>query len=158
SYEARPKFSSSTSAAPPSSPARRTPTRSSGPRSRTCVPTLPLRVQQNGTFQGWQTLVGGQFGYDCVDDSDGTTHDSGATYVLLPKMIASTGAGIASFPLFLGVAGATPSSIQINVVAQRNAASHPRMQIGLYRAGVTLLDGTFFDPPASWALATRTFS
>lgn len=122
------------------------------------MPTLPLRVQQNGWFTGWQSLVGGIFGYDCVDDSDGTTHDSAATYLVLPKLNLATMAGIVSFPLFDQVENIVPTSITINVVATQGGASHPRLQIGFQRGGTTAFSGSLFTTDATWAPAQRTFS
>lgn len=123
----------------------------------TCVQTIGLRVQQDGHLMGWSMIVGASFAYQAVDDSDSTTHDSEATYFILPKN-TGLGPGIVTFPMFQQTNGILPSSITINVVATRGGASHPRIQIGFYRGGLTAFDGALFNPSASWDLAQRTFN
>ena len=121
------------------------------------MPTIPLKVQQNGTLQGWSSIThqvgdGVNFGYQAVDDSDSTTHDGANTTLNLAKGAAM------SFPLFLQAEGFIPVSITLNVVARRGGAQHPRIQIGFYRGGLTGFDATMFDPTSSFTLAQRTFS
>lgn len=125
------------------------------------MPTIALKVQQNGRYQGWFSLTGGVFGYQTIDDSDGTTHDSGTSFLRLPRigLFGVDDAGTVSFPLFLQAEGLVPTSITLNVVAQKvGVISHPRIKIGFQRGGSTGFDATMFDPPASWSLAQRTFS
>lgn len=125
------------------------------------MPTLALKVQQDGFHRGWSALVfpfgeASSFGYLAVDDSDGVTHDGASTYLTLPRLAAPNGR--VSFPMFLQAEGLVPSSITLNVVARRGGASHPQIQIGFYRAGLTGFDAVAFDPGASFSLAQRTFS
>lgn len=121
------------------------------------MPTIPLKVQQDGFFQGWLSLAGAPFGYQTIDDSDGTTHDSADTFLRLPKL--SLPAGRVSFPLFLQAEGLVPMSITINLVAQYvSVISHPRIQIGFQRSGIVGFSGSMFTTTASWSLAQRTFS
>lgn len=122
------------------------------------MPTLPLKAQQDGRFRGWSALVGGSFGYQTIDDSDGTTHDSAATYLTLPKLNLDTETGRVSFPIMLQAEGLLPDAITLNVVAQRGGALHPRIQIGFHKGGQVGFSGSLFDPTASWSLAQRTFS
>lgn len=121
------------------------------------MPTIPLRVQQNGSRQDQVTVFGETFAYLAVDDSDGVTHDSAATYIRLPNQTPSIPT-LVSFPLFLQAEGLLPLSITLNVVAQRVGVGHPRLNIGFYKGGATGFDATLFDPTASWSLAQRTFS
>lgn len=119
------------------------------------MPTIALKVQQDGRLMGWTALIpgaGATFAYQAVDDSDGVTHDSASSYLTVPR-----GAAV-SFPLFLQAEGLQPVSITLNVVAQRGGVGHPKIQIGFYRGGLTAFDGTMFDPTASYTLAQRTFS
>jgi len=64
------------------------------------VPTLALRVQQNGRFQGWSALVGASSGYLTVDDSDNTVARLVRDVSRAAKLNLPTGAGQISFPLF----------------------------------------------------------
>lgn len=119
------------------------------------MPTIPLKVQQDGTIQQG-TLVhqvgdGVNFAYQAVDDSDGVTHDGAATYINLARGVG------ASFPLFLQAEGLQPLSITLNVVARQGGASHPRIMIGFFRGVSAAFHGTMFDPTASFTLAQRTF-
>lgn len=120
--------------------------------------TLPLRVQGDGAWNGWSSLVGGTTGFEVVDDSSGTTHDSATTYLVLGRLLLNPEAGRISFPVFEMSEGLNPVSLTVNVVAQRGGAVHPRLQIGFNRAGAQGFHGTMFDPPASWTLATRAFA
>jgi len=122
------------------------------------MPTIALKVQQDGAWQGWSSLTGASFGYQAVDDSDGVTHDSATTYLTLPKLNLALFQGRVSFPVFLQAEGLVPTSITINVVAQRGGALRPRLQIGFYQGGLVGFDASMFDPTASWSLAQRTFS
>lgn len=92
------------------------------------------------------------FAWDCVNDSDGTTHDGALSYLVLPK------GGQISFRAFLQSAGLIPSLITINVAAQRGGAAHPRLQIGFLRGSSASFDAAMFDCPASWGLAARSFA
>jgi hypothetical protein len=122
------------------------------------VPTIALKVQQDGKVQGWESIVGATFAYQAIDDSDGTTHDSDTSYILLPRTGASfTGPGRASFPLFLQAQGLIPTSITLNVVTKRNAGGNPEMELGFVRGGVFFFEATKWMPGASYALETRTF-
>lgn len=123
------------------------------------MPTIPLRVQQDGVWRGWTSLTGASFGYQAVDDSDGVTHDSGATSLRLASFSAPLLRGRISFPLFLQAEGLVPTSITLNVVAQKvGVISHPLISIGFHRAGLFGFSAATFDPPALWSLAQRTFS
>jgi len=122
------------------------------------MPTIALKVQQDGYWRGWSALVGASFAYQAVDDSDGTTHDSADSYITLPKLNLPTGAGRVSFPLFLQAEGLIPVAITLNVGARRGGASHPQLQIGFSRGGIVGFDATKFNPGAGWSVASRTFS
>ena len=122
------------------------------------MPSLDFTVQQDGFWRGWSVLVGGDFGYETVDDSAGTTHDSGTTYLTLPRFIVATGSGRMSFPIMLQAGGLLPLSLTLNVAAIRGGASHPRLSIGFYRGGLTGFHASLFDPTASYTVATRTFT
>jgi hypothetical protein len=121
------------------------------------VPTISLKPQGNGTYSGWSSIIGATYAYQAVDDSDGTTHDSEDSYFVLPRLAASP-AGIVSFPFFLQWAGGRPTSIAVNVVAQRGGAAHPQIEIGFVRLGTFAFSGSLLDPGVSWTLATRTFT
>lgn len=122
------------------------------------MPTLPLRVQGDGRWQGWSSLVGGTSGFEVVDDSAGTTHDSATTYLVLGRLLLNPQAGRISFPVFLMSEGLIPVSLTVNVAAQRGGVAHPRLQIGFDRAGSVGFSASLFDPTASWSVASRTFS
>lgn len=122
------------------------------------MPTIALKVQQDGFWRGFSVLVGATFGYQAVDDSDGVTHDSELTHLTLPKLTSPVASGRVSFPLFLQAEGLVPTSITLNVVAQRGGALHPRLQIGFFKGGSVAFDASMFDPTASYTLAQRTFS
>lgn len=111
-----------------------------------------MKVQQDGSLTGASAIVGATFAYQVVDDSDSVTHDGASTYLTLPK-----GAAV-SFPLFLQAEGLLPSSITINVGAQRGGPAHPRLQIGFYQAGLKVFDAVMFDTTASYTVSSRTFS
>lgn len=116
------------------------------------MPTIPLKVQQDGHLLGVGAIVGATFAYQALDDSDGVTHDGALTYITILKN------GAVSFPLFLQAEGLIPTSITINVVAKRGGAAHPRLQIGFYKGGLTAFDASMFDPTSSFTLTQRTFS
>lgn len=123
------------------------------------MPTIALKVQQNGFWQDVDTLVGATFAYQCVDDSDGLTHDSDTTRFRLPRAgVSFTGKGIVSFPLFLQAEGLRPTSIAINVAAKRTAAGNPNILIGFARAGLRVFDVTLMSPGATYTIETRTFN
>ena len=125
------------------------------------MPTVALKVQQDGTWRGWNLLVGATFGYQTVDDSDGVTHDSASTYLRLPKLSLVNGQGRVSFPVFLQAEGMMPASITINMVGRAaggGGGASPDMQIGFLIGGVPTFHASLFDPGADWALAQRTFS
>lgn len=121
------------------------------------MPSVACKPQAEGTWRGWSLLSGDSLGFRCVDDSDGTDHDSAATFLRLPKLIPGV-AGRVSFPFFLQWAGGLPSLVTVNIVAQRGGASHPRLQIGFLRGSSIAFSGTFFDPGVSWQLATFAFA
>ena len=116
------------------------------------MPTLGLKVQQNGFFQGWLSIVGATFGFEAVDDSAGTTHDGATTHITIDK------ANTVSFPMFYQAEGLQPVSITLNVAAQRGGATHPQLLIGFYRSGVTAFSGSLFNPTSSYTVTSRTFS
>ena len=125
------------------------------------MPTLALKVQQDGTWRGWSLLEGALSGYQAVDDSDGTSHDSAATYLRLPKLQLTQGEGRVSFPVFLQAEGLIPVSLTVNVVARAaggGGGATPNMQIGILSGGVAAFHASLFDPVAGWALVQRTFS
>lgn len=123
------------------------------------MPILPLKVQQDGRVQGWTQIDGAVFAYQAVDDSDGTTHDSDTTRILVPKSgIQFSGPGRVSFPLFLQAAGLVPTSITLNVVVKRQGGSNPEMELGFFRGGVFAFDALTWQPGAAYALESRTFS
>src|SRR5262245_9565649 len=119
------------------------------------MPTLALKVQNNGAYQQIQDITGATFAYQAVDDSDGTTHDSNTTYIRLRNIGPDT--GTVSFVAFQGISGFLPRSVTINVAARRNAAGNPEIDIGLQRAGFFALSGSTFLPGASYAVESRTF-
>lgn len=118
------------------------------------MPTIACKPQADGTFRGWSVLFPGSLalGFRAIDDSDGVTHDSAASYITLAK-----GARI-SFPFFLQWGGGIPSLVTVNLVAQRGGAAHPQMQIGFYRGATAAFDAVMFNPGAAWGLATRNFA
>ena len=122
------------------------------------MPTIAFTVQQDGFYRGWSALVGADTGYEAVNDSTGTTHDSGATSLRLGRLIPATGSGRVSFPIMLQAGGLLPLSITLNVAAIRGGAAHPEILIGFYRGGVTGFHVTKFNPTASYTVATRTFT
>jgi hypothetical protein len=124
------------------------------------VPTIALKVQQNGRIQGWNLIVGSTFAYQAVDDSDGTAHDSDTTYIRVAGagLIFESPRGRASFPLFLQAEGLIPISITLNVVTKRSGASNPEMELGFCRGGLFAFDLTTWMPGASYGLESRTFS
>ncbi|HKB07906.1 MAG TPA: hypothetical protein VKF61_06495 [Candidatus Polarisedimenticolia bacterium] len=119
------------------------------------MPTIALKVQGNGAYQQIQNIVGASFAYQAVDDSDGTGHDSDATYVRLRNIGPDT--GTVSFVAFQGISGFLPQSITVNVVAKRNAGGNPEIDIGLQRAGTFALSGVTFLPGAGYTLESRIF-
>lgn len=118
--------------------------------------TVNLKPQQEGAFRGWTSLIGAVLGFRAIDDSNGTTHDSDATYLTIPKLASPSGR--VSFPFFLQWAGGIPSAVTVNVVARRGGAAHPRIQIGFTRSGAVAFSGSLLDPGSSWTLGSITFS
>jgi hypothetical protein len=114
------------------------------------VPTIGLKVQADGFFRSWDSLVGGDFGYEVVGDSDGTTHDSDTTYLLLGKHEIS-------FPIFLQAEGLFPMSLTINVAAKRDTQS-PILQIGLYRGGTAITLAPDFNVGATYSVESRSWT
>jgi hypothetical protein len=119
------------------------------------MPTVNCKPQGNGTYTGWSLVVGAPLAWQAIDDSDTTTHDSASSYIRLPRLIAP--GGTISFPFFRGWEGALPTSVTVNLVAQRVAATHPRISIGFVRGANFGFDPTPFDAPSSWGLAVRVF-
>jgi hypothetical protein len=120
------------------------------------VPTLPLTIQGDGYWQGWASFSGAPFAYQCIDDSNGTTHDSGATKINLGRLVLP--AGIISFPVMLMAEHMIPQSLTVNVAAVKVGATHPDLQIGFARGSATGFDPTAFTAGVSYSVATRTFS
>lgn len=124
------------------------------------MPTTGLKVQGDGFWRGWLNLFGGTTAAEVVDDSDGTSHDSAATYLSMRLLNLAQGNGRISFPVFRQADGIIPTSISVNVVARRGTVSHPDLEIGLTYAqpAVAVFDPMLFTTDANWTLATRTFS
>jgi hypothetical protein len=120
------------------------------------VPSISLKPQRDGSYAGYSSIVGATYAYQAVDDSEGTTHDSAATYFVLPRLIGS--AGTVSFPFFRGWSGGRPTSITVNVVARRGGGAHPRIQIGFVRSTTFAFDATLFDAGAGFTLASPVFT
>src|SRR5213594_3485820 len=100
------------------------------------MPTLALRVQQDGKIQGWDQIVGAAFAYWAVDTDDGDT-----SYIRL------SGTARVSFPLFLMAEGLIPISITLNVTTKQDGGGTREMQMGFYRSGIFALDaGTQWLP------------
>lgn len=122
------------------------------------MPTLGLKVQQDGYWRGWLGLFGGTSGFEVVDDSAGTSHDSAATYLTLRLLNLSQAKGRISFPVFLQAEGLVANSITINVAARRGGVSHPLLDIGLARSGLTFFHASQFDTTADWTVESRSFT
>jgi hypothetical protein len=122
------------------------------------MPTLALKVQQDGTWRGWSGLVGATRGYLAVDDSSGVAHDGDATYLLLGTLNLGLMLGRVSFPLFLQAQGLNPTSITLNVAAEQGSGSHPNLQIGFIQGGLAAFDPAGFVTTGAYQVATRTFS
>lgn len=120
------------------------------------MPTFNFKVQGRGFYrQQWSALVGGTFAWECVDDSDTTTHDSDTSYL----EISGVGANAVSFPI-MAMAECVPESIDINVAAKEPSGfgGGREMSIGFYRGGAVGFHGTTFTPTTSYTVATRTFA
>lgn len=117
--------------------------------------TIPLKVQGPGTWAGWSSVVGASEGWQAVDDSATTTHDSDTTYLVLARRVLPN--GVISFPMFLQCDPGQPISMVLYVAAKIDSGT-PELQIGFYRSGSTAFHATTFSPGASYSVATRTFS
>ena len=123
------------------------------------MPTINWTVRQDGTWKGWESFVGGNAAWECVDDSDTTTHDSGASRITLPRLNLAAGLGRISFPIPLhGAVALTPVSFVVNVAAVRGGATHPEIAIGFYRSDGIGFSASLFNPGAAYSVATRTFT
>ena len=116
------------------------------------MPTTGLHVQQDGKVQEYSALVGASFAYQTVDDSDGTGHDSDATYLTITRQSPRV-----SFPLFLQAEGLLPLSITLNVGA-RGSGTHPRIRVGFYRSGLSGFSASLYTTTSGWTVAQTTFS
>ena len=117
--------------------------------------TIALRVQGDGYHQGWESVTGATYAWQAVDDSDGTTHDSDTSYVVLPRQFLEQGR--MSFPMFRQCSPGQVISITLNVAAKIESGS-PELRIGFYRSGTEAYDGTTFTPTGSYTVASRTFT
>lgn len=117
--------------------------------------TVTLRVQGNGTLQGWESVTGATYAWQAVDDSDGTTHDSDSTYLVLPRGVLPQ--GIVSFPLFYQCDPGQILSVTLNVAAKIDTNT-PEVQIGFHKGGSQAFHGTTFTPTGSYTVASRTFT
>jgi len=120
--------------------------------------TVTFGVQGNGVWQGWTSFTGATFAYECLDDSLGTTHDSGTTFVTLGRQLLNPQAGRISFPIMLMAEGLVPDSLTLNVAAMEGGALNPDLQIGFARSGLVGFHATVFTPTASYSVVTRIFS
>ena len=117
--------------------------------------TTGLRVQGDGTFRGWESITGATEGYQAVDDSASTTHDSDTTYIVLPRQILPSGR--VSFPLFLQCQPGLIQSITLYVAAKTHQGS-PELQIGFVSVAGSGFHGTTFSPGAGYTVESRTFT
>lgn len=121
------------------------------------MPTLSFTVQKDGTWQGWTSFTGATFAYQCIDDSTGTTHDSGTTRINLGRLLLNPQGGRISFPIMLMAEHLIPDSLTLTIAAIKNGVNNPDLQIGFARGGLVGFHGTVFTPGASYSTATRSF-
>ena len=126
------------------------------------MPSLNFKVQGNGYWQLWSSFEGADEAYQCVDDSDTTSHDSGTSYILLPRLLfeldgVTPAGGRMSFPIMYQCE-CIPESLTLNVGAREDAATNPALQIGFWRSGSAGFHAATFQPTASYGVASRTFS
>ena len=118
------------------------------------MPPIDLRLQGDGLFTGWSSIVGATHAWQALDDSDGTSHDGDGSYIVLPRQILP--AGRVSFRMFQGAEHLVPKSITLRVGAKKQSSS-PRMSIGFQRYGVEAYDVTKYTPGTNYSVATREF-
>ena len=123
------------------------------------MPSIAFKVQQNGSLTGWTSFSGDTEAYRCIDDSDGTTHDSDASFIELPALsVLAPMQGRISFPIMLMAQIRRPVSLTLNVGHKKTGLGTREIQVGFYRAGVKGFHATLPAPGASYAVSSLTFA
>lgn len=120
------------------------------------MPTAGLKVQGDGTFIGYTSIVGAASAFEAIDDSDGTTQDGDATYILFGNPQAS--GRIVSFRMFEMAEHLVPTRVVLSISA-KTIDGDPEIFIGFTRSGVQSFHGTSYMPTGSYTpVIARTFN
>jgi hypothetical protein len=133
------------------------------------MPSLDLTVQGNGSLATYTSLVGATLPFEAVDDSDGTTHDGDASYVLMQNVLGSavsltcltaalaTDDGDTTFVSFVqgtpqdfshqSISSVLPAGTSIGALRVRWVATDPDGNGDVGKVGLTIGGVRYFDSP-----------